>query len=285
MSMRTLITPLLRYGIRTVRGAVTPFVNLAHARRREKDGLSKPITRAAVIRAIGDDPTLEIGPFFSPMLVGPNATYFDVLDSAALRSRATQVGGTATSVPFVEFVSPTGDLSIVNRRFPVVLSAHAVEHQPDLVAHLNDVANLLDPDGVYWLIVPDRRYSFDYPLPESTLDQVLEAHATQRKIHSPADVLAHLADTGHNNALLHWLGRHSSSLPLDEQRREHAEKEADRAARGEYVDVHAWIFSPQSFKRIVTGLYDRGLSRLSVDMVTETAFGKLEFAARLRLAR
>lgn len=285
MSMRALVKPLLRHGVRTLRAVVSPVVNAATAGQRMRDGLATPINRATMVREIGDQSALEIGPFFSPMLAGPNTMYFDVLDSAALRRRATQIGGTPATVPAIDFVSPTGDLSVVDRKFAVVLSSHAIEHQPDLVGHLSNVADLLEPGGAYWLIVPDRRYSFDYPLPESTLDQVLEAHAARRKIHSPADVRAHLGATGHNNALLHWLGWHRSGRPTDEQRRQHAEMEADRAGRGEYVDVHAWIFTPQSFARIMSGLYDRGLSRLVVEMVTETAFGKLEFAARLRLAK
>lgn len=284
MSITHLATPLLRSGIRAVRAIGAPIVNTVSARRREREGLGKPVTRQFVVSAVGRRSALEIGPFFSPLLTGDHVSYFDVLDQAALRRRAVEVGGTPATVPPIRYVSPVGDLSVVDRKFEVVLSAHAIEHQPDLVAHLASVADLLEPRGTYWAIVPDRRYSFDYPLKESTLAQVLDAHAAKRAVHSPADVLAHLGETGHNNALLHWLGLHTRRPSrADTDRRAFALAEAQRAERGEYVDVHAWIFTPQNFTAILSGLRERGLSRFAVDEVTETAFGKLEFMARLTL--
>ncbi len=53
----------------------------------------------------------------------------------------------AHRTPKIEYLSPTGDLTIVNRRFHAVLSSHCIEHQPDLIRHLQHVAALLDPGG------------------------------------------------------------------------------------------------------------------------------------------
>lgn len=54
---------------------------------------------------------------------------------------------------------------------------------------------------------------------------------------------------------------------------------------GEYVDVHAWRFTPTSFRTIVAGLFDRGLTALKPVAVHDTMFLHLEFFAILERTR
>lgn len=279
---RSVMTLIGRKGVRLVRALGSPFVDIAKFRSRRRNRLAPPIDRQSLARQVGDRSALEIGPFFTPLLRGANVSYFDVLDRAALRERAKRIGGKEEDVPEINFVSPTGDLAIVDRQFDVVVSAHVIEHQPDLVRHLENVADILRPGGEYWLVVPDRRYSFDYALPESSYEAVIAAHKEGRKIHSTDNIIMHLTQTVHNNALLHWLGWHSQAKRAVNFR-EHASAEVKRAENGEYVDVHAWVFAPLSFNEILIRLYTDGFIKLKILKITDTAFGKLEFFARLRL--
>jgi SAM-dependent methyltransferase len=151
---------------------------------------------------------LEIGPFCNPVVRGRNVAYFDVLDRAALRARAVAIGQDPAGVPAIDFVAPDGDLSGIGRRFAAVISAHCIEHQPDLVRHLTQVAALLGPGGHYFLIVPDRRYCFDHFLPDSSLSGVLAAHREGRRVHRLESVIEHRALTTHNWVDRHWAGDH-----------------------------------------------------------------------------
>jgi SAM-dependent methyltransferase len=90
---------------------------------------------------------LEIGPYCAPLLRGANVSYFDLLSQKELVARANLRGHDAAGVPYIDYVSPTAELSIVDRSFDVVLSSHCMEHQPDLVGHLQGVGKLLRPGG------------------------------------------------------------------------------------------------------------------------------------------
>lgn len=281
---RSIVDLTAQKGVRFVRALGSPVINVLKYATRRRDGLAPPTSRKSLARNLGSRSALEIGPFFSPLLKGDNVRYFDILDQSALRERAKRIGGLEDDVPKIDFVSPTGDLTIVSSRFDVVISAHVIEHQPDLIQHLKDVSAILKPGGEYWVIVPDRRYSFDYALPESQHASIIEAHKRLDTIHSAENITLHLTKTVHNNALIHWFGWHKKVISKLELA-PNIDSELRRAANGEYVDVHAWIFTPSSFKRSLNKLYDEGLISLQVFSVTDTAFGKLEFFSCLRLTQ
>ncbi len=72
-------------------------------------------------------------------------------------------------LPNIHFVSPTGNLEIVNECFDVVLNSHCIEYQPNLITHLNHIESILNPGGYYFVLEPDKRYCFDHFIPESSL--------------------------------------------------------------------------------------------------------------------
>ena len=122
---------------------------------------------------------LEIGPFNQPVVFGNNVKYFDLFDCNQLIERAREIGLEFDKVPHVDYVQPFGDLSIVGERFDAVISSHLLEHQPDLIRHLQQVERLFDGAGLYFLVVPDKRYCFDHFIPESSIADVLAGHAAQ----------------------------------------------------------------------------------------------------------
>jgi hypothetical protein len=74
---------------------------------------------------------LEIGPFLNPLTFGDNVFYFDILNQEALKLKAKSFGISKAEIaacPKIHFVSPTGDLNIINEKFDVVLSSHCIEH-------------------------------------------------------------------------------------------------------------------------------------------------------------
>ena len=224
---------------------------------------------------------LEIGPFCSPLLRRPNVFYFDVLPQEGLIERGKSIGLDPARVPHIDWVSPTGDLSIVNRRFDVVVSSHCLEHQPDLVGHLQGVGKLLLPGGAYFLLVPDKRYCFDHFIPESSLAEVIVAQRERRNRHILRSVIEHRTLTTHNDSLRHWQGDHGVMFENSEQRLLAALQEFD-AAKGKHIDVHAWYFTPASASAILSALQNMRLSRLAVNRVYATRYGAGEFWMILR---
>lgn len=252
---------------------VKPIVT---ALRRRAEDLAPPTTRRAFLQQINGD-ALEIGPFNAPLLAGENVSYFDLLDQEALRRRAIEHGRDPSRTPLIDFVSPTGDLASVGRKFDSVLSAHAIEHQPDLIAHLNAVAGVLNPGGAYYVIAPDKRYCFDHYLPESTIEDVFAARGRLR--HTLKSVINHRLHVTINRAIRHWLGQHGPAPAPSLEQIAQVEAEYEIAEReGSYLDVHAWMFTPSGFRAIAGGL---GAS-LVVERIHDTGFGEQEFFAILR---
>lgn len=224
---------------------------------------------------------LEIGPFAQPVLRGPHVRYVDVLSTEDLRKRARALGMDEKKVPNIGWVSNGSDLSVVNDTFDAVVSSHAIEHQPDFVGHLNQVADLLKPNGSYYLLVPDHRYCFDHFLTPSTVAQVLGAHLENRTVHSLSSVVEHRALTTHNDPARHWAGDHGDPNENRASRIASAIQEISDA-NGAYIDVHAWYFTPRSFREVITDLSATKHISFSVQRMFPTRPNSNEFWAILQ---
>jgi len=256
---------------------------IAHycAHGRDRGVVASPLAlRENLLLFIEDDISLlEIGPFCRPLKRGPRVEYLDVLDADQLRARAAKAGANAAGVPDV--IHHVGDLDIVDRSYDAVLSSHAIEHQPDLVRHLQQVERVLNPGGGYFLIIPDKRYCFDHFMAESTIADVLQAHREQRRTHTLKSVVEHRALTVHNDHRRHWAGDHGNP-ERDRAARIKAALDEYESAAGRYIDVHAWYFVPPSFRSIVTSLRELGLIGLEVAGIYHTARDRNEFCAILK---
>jgi len=256
---------------------------IAHycAHGRDKGVVASPLAlREKLLLFIEDDISLlEIGPFCRPLKRGPKVEYLDVLDADQLRARAAKTGANAAGVPDV--IHHVGDLDLVDRSYDAVLSSHAIEHQPDLVRHLQQVERVLNPGGGYFLVIPDKRFCFDHFLADSTIADVLQAHREQRRTHTLKSVVEHRALTVHNDHRRHWAGDHGNP-ERDRAARIKAALGEYEAAAGRYIDVHAWYFVPPSFRSIVTSLRELGLIGLEVAGIYHTPRDRNEFCAILK---
>lgn len=241
--------------------------------------------REAFLAALPSMPSLEIGPFFSPTLRGSHVKYADVLSTAELRERAEAQGFDKRNVPEIDFVLEAGNLKDVDERFDLVFSSHCIEHQPNLIGHLIDVASLLNEGGKYALVIPDARFCFDASLPLSCISEVLQAYQEDRKAHSMASFIEHFALTTHNFAQTHWatnLAIGNRSWKTIDPARLKAALESWELQSG-YTDVHAWQFQPISFAEIVHLLISLNLIPFKKIECHGTTYGQLEFMATLAL--
>jgi 2-polyprenyl-3-methyl-5-hydroxy-6-metoxy-1,4-benzoquinol methylase len=230
---------------------------------------------------------IEIGPSFSP--IAPKAEGWDVcsldhLSREGLIAKYTgHPGVDTTRIEDVDYVWTGGPLSTavpaaMHGTFDAFVASHVIEHTPDLIAFLDSAATLLKSDGIVVLAVPDKRYCFDHFQPLTTAGEVLQAHAEQRSRHSRRLMFDHVAYAVENGGVGAW-----SQQPSNGFRFMHRIEQA-RAVFGssttDYVDVHAWRFTPASFQLLVLELARLGETDWRVERVTE-AVG-CEFFAWLR---
>jgi len=226
-------------------------------------------------------PVLEVGPFASPLARGENVKYADVLTTAGLRARAVELKLDPDGCPAIDYPLPTLDLDGIPERFGAVLSCHSIEHQPDLVRHVQAVERLLEPGGSYFLVVPDKRYCFDHFLPETSIADVMTAYVRRRKVHEVGSVIEHWALTTHNDAMRHWDGDHGQPRireNLDALRYALREYQADP---DRYIDVHAWHFTPDGFHELFGLIHKLELTSMRPVSVYDTPAHRQEFCAVL----
>lgn len=214
---------------------------------------------------------LEIGPFFNPLIKGNNVKYLDILSTSELVVRAKSISASQEqikNIPKIDFVSKDGSLKLVNEKFDLLVSAHNIEHQVDLIGHLNEASDVLVDRGTYKMIVPNSAYCFDANLPPSKISEIIDANRIKSKTHSIAKVIEHRALTVHNDAVVHWEESNSNikeySL-IDVSRVSSAITEFDDA-EGKFIDVHAWQFKPHTLSDIFRVLIQLNLIRF-VDVI------------------
>ena len=228
-----------------------------------------------------NQPTLEIGPFSRP-ITGKNVKYFDVVDSKGLQNKADLYSTDGKRIPKkIHYISEFGDLSIIKEKFDNVYSAHNIEHQIDLVEHLNQIYNLLNENGKYFLVIPDKRYCFDHFVSESVLSDVLSSHFVKTKRHTLKTQLT-MCETTHNDADRHWAGNHGDQLESESRSLEcYIKSVNDFFATDTYIDLHQWRFFPKNFVHICNSLYKMGLIKLKIENIYCTKKNTLEFMAIL----
>ena len=88
------------------------------------------------------------------------------------------------------------------------------------------------------MLVPDKRYCFDFSLPQSSIADVLAAYIEKRMVHSACSVLEHRALLTHNDAVRHWRGDHGvADREQQISNALNALQELERNLRGAYIDV------------------------------------------------
>jgi hypothetical protein len=112
---------------------------------------------------------------------------------------------------------------------------------------------------------------------------VIAAHLTGHKVHTPKCILEHRTCITHNTAVDHWHGTHGKPISgrpkLDQIKLAQQEIED---AKGGYVDVHAWIFTPINFLFIMQELQALNYINLEVEAIYPPVYGSNEFIAVLK---
>lgn len=234
---------------------------------------------------------VEIGPLASPTVSKQEGVvyYVDYADADFLRNRYKNDPkvDTAKIVP-IDAIWGKKSLSetLEGKRVDYVIASHVIEHVPDLVTWLEELRSVLTTNGTIRVVVPDRRYSFDYLRQESRFSDILTAYAVRARVPQPHEVLdCCLNQVRHVDTAAAW--RHE----IDP---EGLEKEftfegamwlaRDIISNGTYHDIHCWVFTPSSFARLCCELAKVDLLKLACDYFIDTAHDELEFYVGMKPA-
>ncbi|MEI7859783.1 MAG: methyltransferase domain-containing protein [Acidimicrobiales bacterium] len=236
---------------------------------------------------------LEIGPLDSPLArkSSCNVRYVDVVDTQGLRDHYLgdpNVG--QEDIVDVDYslhdsdgiIHSLAEVVAPGAPFDWVLASHVVEHVPDLIGWLADIAQVVTDDGRLLLAIPDRRYTFDVRRPQTSVGQILQAHTDRDMVPSERAVYDYFRSVVTVSAVDLWADVPVADLPrcyTFDQALDFRRRGLDTA---EYLDSHVWMFTPRDFVEQITDLGRLDLCDFVVDKVIDTAVNELEFYVSLR---
>jgi predicted SAM-dependent methyltransferase len=232
--------------------------------------------------------TLEIGPLYRPFVLKSegDVTYVDHADAETLRRKyADDPLFDVSDIVDVDAVWGEQTLAecLDNRQVDYIIASHVIEHVPDLVTWLQELRSVLRDGGEIRLVIPDKRFTFDYTRRLTVLSDVLDAHLRRARRPLSLYILDHVlnvrrVDTGEawrlhldEDSLPHY---HSFEMAVGVAR--------DALETEHYHDVHCWVFTPRSFARLMRECAENGLIDLACVEYQDTPNGSLEFTAFLR---
>jgi SAM-dependent methyltransferase len=239
------------------------------------------------------DPThmtgLEIGPLMSPIVTKDQGEiyYLDHVSTEDLRKKYGYDPGVDKSrIVDVSFVAPDGDLATAcaGKQFDYVIASHVIEHIPNMIGWLREIAGLLHLGGKLSLAIPDKRFTFDHYRFLTPLGDLVEAFLENRKVASPKDVFDYWSNVAVVDHRAVWDGTwtktiHSATKYYGiDHCMETARKQFLSPA---YFDAHCTVVTPESFLNILADVARLGLLDFVCVDFYDTAMFEIEFFVTL----
>ncbi len=242
-------------------------------KRRQIAALFASVARDAFI--------LEVGGGYNPRYVKgndhPNVYHLDHGTTEALHAKYAadpSVAHNVHRIQAIDFVfdgAPIETLVPPDLRFDLIYGSHVLEHQVDLIGHLQSLEKLLKPEGRVIHVVPDLRTCFDALRYPTVTADALQAHLHPAPTHRGKQVFDHYSRALNKNHGYMMCNADFDdarfTVPLQDALA--ALRAADDPANG-YVDAHAWTFTPESFRLLMIELRLLGLTRLVPSWVSST---------------
>src|SRR5258708_4979694 len=126
--------------------------------------------------------TLEIGPLYRPFVLKSegDVMYVDHADTETLRKKyADDPLFDVASIVDVDAVWGEQTLSEclgAGRKVDYIIASHVIEHVPDLITWLRELRSVLGEGGQIRLVIPDKRFTFDYTRRLTVFSDVVDAY-------------------------------------------------------------------------------------------------------------
>jgi hypothetical protein len=175
-------------------------------------------------------------------------------ESISERSKPSTTSGAARA---------TRALTGKSHEYGWIIASHVIEHTPDFIRFLQGCDDVLDETGQLSLAIPDKRYTFDHLRENSSLSAIIEAYEQKRTTHSPGSVADYFSNISHPRRGARFLSRR---MRLESSAFIHTHDDTmaaiQTARNGGFLDIHAWCFTPSSFRLLIEDLYRLGYIKL-----------------------
>jgi len=230
---------------------------------------------------------LEIGPLHLPLVHRSEGRvlYVDYADADTLRANFRHQGDPADIVDVDIVWGSRPLLELLDHPVDYILASHVIEHVPDLIGWLMELHAILRPGGILGLAIPDRSRTFDVRRQVSSPGEMVEAWLLGYRRPSIRQVFEAAALSKDRDDEEDWiLGTSKSGLPDEVRSRLQNALDLSKSLLTEprYIDVHAWVFTIESFLDTAEALHLMGCFPFAIEAFYPTEPGQIEFQVRLR---
>lgn len=204
---------------------------------------------------------LEIGAFDNPTFTKDeaNISYCDYFSRNELlanygKSKPKRVQN-AVDIDYV--IKDINFAQNINCKFDLIIANHVVEHIPNMIGWLQNLSLILKENGLLFLSVPHKEYTFDKLRTPTSLWELIrnfEQNLVAPSAYQIADQLYYHRPIKAQDV---WLKRHQSLIK--KQRFANIQQALEKAKikidQDKYVDTHCNVFTYKSFLSVFDELY------------------------------
>jgi SAM-dependent methyltransferase len=206
---------------------------------------------------------LEIGGGYSPIVTKAdfNVDHLDRADTTSLVAKYAAQDIDTSRIQPVDFVwtgQPYAAL-VGDRRYDWIIASHVIEHVPDPITFLKDCSSILTDEGVLSLVVPDKRFCFDFYRPASGLARFIDAHVRAETKTSVGATIEHIINAAAIDGRIAWDAA-QRGVPRFVHSLEQARQVYNSIRGDDSPDIHVWAFTPYSFRLLTEDFWALGLT-------------------------
>lgn len=217
---------------------------------------------------------LEVGAYYRPTLPRNvfKSRYVDFYNTAELRREAEKEGLNPARVVEVDYVVRGEDYrDVVRDKFGIVVANHVLEHVSNPIKWLNMISELMEDNGILFVSLPDKKFSFDRLRHNTNLAHLLTDFLSNTTTIGPEHVIEILMY--YDNTLFGRQNDISSALDLETLKQQ---------MHLPWPGIHSHVFEGDNFLSTILKplLFMKLIPYTLADYVPRTEAGEFYFILR-----
>ena len=194
---------------------------------------------------------LEIGPLSRPLVLKSrhSVKYVDHCSTEELMVKYPETDEHISGIHSVDLIWNEKTILEINSDVKVdyIVASHVIEHVPNPLGWLHEVHEALKIKGFLYLIIPDKRFTFDAFRSVTSMQEIREAAKEFRRKPGWRSIIDHFVNVRKIDTWLAWDNYESINEAEPHHNLEDLKHALEEFEQGKYIDVHATVFTPWSF--------------------------------------
>ena len=203
---------------------------------------------------------LEIGPLNNPFFKKSefDVYYSDIKNTDDVKERYEYFTDEKNIIPIDYVIEDSYENAFKdeNIKFDYVFLSHVIEHIPNPIYFLKDVSKILKKKGKLCFLIPDKRYTIDHYRENSSFADWYDVFIRGEKNNTPRLVLDNRIDRVDESVASKFWNKKLDKYPdIDAEFCLNSYQDYIDNFDELIFDEHYWVFSDQSFLRILENLF------------------------------